>query len=127
MDQEVERSPLLGERGKDRVDRIGLLDVARQHERGADRFGERLDAPTERVALVGEGQRRALPGEHASNTPGDRVIVGDPHDQSTLATHYPRHVHHPSVIALPPPRLAFCRASASSLSCITIWLTHRAA
>src|SRR5262249_49431428 len=107
--------------GKDRIDRIDLLDIARQHQRGADRFGERLDAPAERVTLIGEGERRALAGEHASNTPGDRVIVGDPHHQSALATHYPRHVLHPSVMVPPSPRPAFCRAPAHWLAKVSIW------
>ena len=91
MDQEIERAPLLADGRERGVDRCGLLDVARQHQRGADRLGERLDAASERLALVGEGERRAMGGKRPGDAPGDRVVVGDPHDQPALALHQLRH------------------------------------
>ena len=57
----------------------------------ADRFGERLDPPAERLALVGEGELRAVRGERPGDAPGDRMVVGDPHHQAALALHQLRH------------------------------------
>ena len=48
---------------------------------------QRLDALLERVALIGEGQRRALRGGRLGDAPGDRAVVGDAHDQPALALH----------------------------------------
>ena len=73
------------------IDRRDVLDVAGQHEIGADRGGERLDPLAERVALIGEGELRPVRGERPGDAPGDRVVVGDPHDQPALAVHQPVH------------------------------------
>ena len=92
--QEIERAPLLGDGRERGVDRRRVLDVARQQQVGIDGLRQRLDAAAERLALIGEGERRAVRGERLRNAPGDRVVVGDPHDQPALALHQPRHVHH---------------------------------
>ena len=60
-------------------------------QRRAERLRQRLDAPAERLALIGEGERRAVRGERPGDAPGDRVVVGDPHDQPALALHQLRH------------------------------------
>src|ERR1043166_349811 len=87
MDEEIERAPFLRQRGKQRVDRDDVLDIAREHDLGAQRARERKHALPERLALVGKSQHCAVRRERAGDTPGDRVVVGDPHDQPALALH----------------------------------------
>ena len=41
----------------------------------------------ERVALIGEGQFRAVRRQRLGDTPSDRVVIGDAHDQAALALH----------------------------------------
>ena len=72
----------------------------------AERLRQRLHAPAERLALIGEGERRALGGERLGDAPGDRVVVGDPHDQPALALHQLascRSTHHSGAPSLAPP------------------------
>ena len=45
----------------------------------------------ERLALIGEGELGAVRGQRLGDAPGDRVVVGDPHDQAALALHQSRH------------------------------------
>ena len=59
---------VVAELGEHRVDGRRVLDVAGQRQLRADRLGQRLDPPAERLALIGEGefgalrvQRRAMP------------------------------------------------------------------
>ena len=56
------------------------------------RYGrERLDAFPERLALISEGDLAALGMNGLGNTPGDRAIVGDAHDDAALARHQSGH------------------------------------
>jgi hypothetical protein len=91
VDEEIERAPFLRQRGEQRVDRGDVLDVARQHEVRTYRAREREHALAERLALIGKREHRAMRGERAGDPPGDRVVVGDPHDQPALALHQRRH------------------------------------
>ena len=84
-------APLLRELGEHRIDRRDVLDVAGQDAVEPTDSASGSHAAAERLALVGEGERRALRGERARDAPGDRVIVGDPHDQPALALHQLRH------------------------------------
>src|SRR5690606_1052057 len=75
----------------------------------AEFCGERLHPLAERLALIGEGEFGALRGELLGDAPGDGVIVRDPHDETALAVHDPRHVCHPlkrwkTSVALVPPK-----------------------
>ncbi len=97
MDEKIERPPLPLYFGKHLVNGADVLDVAGQNEVGADRPRERLHALGERVALIGEGELGAVRREGARNAPGDRMVVGDPHDQAALAVHQIGHcVRHPA-------------------------------
>ena len=49
--------------------------------------GQRFDPFAERFALIGEGEFRALIGERLGDAPGDRMVIGDAHDQASLAVH----------------------------------------
>src|SRR5262249_31537896 len=90
-DQEVHRAPLLLDLGVHLVDRGNVLNVARQDHLATDRFRERLDPAAQRLALIGEGERGAVGGQGLGDAPGNRMIVGDPHDQAAFALHQLRH------------------------------------
>jgi hypothetical protein len=66
----------------------------RKHQRGADQARERLDPLAERLALIREGELRAMRRERLGDAPGDRVVIRDPHDQSALALHQTLHESH---------------------------------
>src|SRR5262245_7580090 len=61
--------------------------VAIEDEVGACLLGQRDGAAAEGFALVGEGEPGALAGQHPRDAPGDRALVGNPHDEATLACH----------------------------------------
>ena len=93
VDEEIERAPLLPRASSNDAS----TEAASSTSQGstslrADRLRQRLDPPAERLALIGEGERGAVSGERPRNAPGDRVVVGDPHDQPALALHQSRHV-----------------------------------
>ena len=62
-------------------------DVAVDQQVGAELGGERPHPLLERLALVGEGQLGALVGQCPGDSPGQRPVVGEAHDQPALALH----------------------------------------
>ena len=62
--------------------------------------GQRLDPLLQRIALIGECKLGALRPAGLGDAPGNRAVVGDPHDQAALAAHKTGRVH----IFLAPPR-----------------------
>src|SRR5205814_2228529 len=82
---EIAMSPFLLQRGEHGIDAGNVLDVAWRHPIDAERLRQRLDPLAERLALVGEGEIGALRVKRFGNTPGDRMIIGDAHDQPALA------------------------------------------
>src|SRR5262249_37142580 len=91
MDHEIEHAPSPAEPGENGVDGANVLDVAREHEIGFDGGSQRLHALAERLALLGKCELGAVFGQRLGYTPGDRVVVGDPHDQAALTLHQPWH------------------------------------
>ena len=87
MDEEIELAPLLPQAGEHRVDRRNILDVAGKHKVRAKLLGERGHALQDRLALIGEGELRAMLAELAGDAIGDRMVVGDPHHEAALALH----------------------------------------
>ena len=87
MDEEIQAAPLLLQARENGVDRRNVLDVAGKHKVGAELLGDRPDPLRQHLALIGEGELGPVPGEHARDPIGDRVIVGDAHDQASLALH----------------------------------------
>ena len=53
--------------------------------------GQRRHPLAERLALIGEGEFRPVLGQRLGDAPGDRVIVGDAHDEAALPLHQTRH------------------------------------
>ena len=89
VDDEVDVVPGLADGVEGAVEAGALGDVAIDQQVRADRLGERPDAARERIRLVGEGQLGALAGGRAGDAPGDRMVVGDPHDEAAFAGHQP--------------------------------------
>ena len=59
--------------------------MAGQHR--VDFGGQRLDALLQRIALIGQGNFAALGVDGLGDTPSDRTVVGDAHDDASLALH----------------------------------------
>ena len=91
VDQEIHRAPVGFDLVKHGVDRGDVLDVAWHQKRRSGLLGERLHALEQRVALIGEGELGAMRVQRLGDAPGDRVVVGDPHDQPAFSFHQPRH------------------------------------
>ena len=89
VDQEVDRLPALLQRVERRVERVHPRDVAIEAEVGAELRGERADALLERFALVGKRQLRAVLAQLLRDAPGERLLVGEAHDQPALSRHQP--------------------------------------
>ena len=87
MNDEVEPPPPFAERLEDGVEAGVVHDVAGQDQVRADRLRERADALAQRLALIGERHLAAVRVHRLGDRPGDRAIVGDPHDQASLAGH----------------------------------------
>ncbi len=91
MNEKVDRTPAFPKRVKHRVDRCDILDVAGHHEIRPEFGGKRSDPLAQRLTLIGEGNFRTLCRDRLGNSPGDRVVVGNAHDQAALALHDPGH------------------------------------
>src|SRR5689334_21863867 len=87
MHHEVETAPFVLDLGEDVIDTLEVENVATDDDLGADRLGQRHRAAPKGIALVGEGQLRAMTGQHAGNSPGDRAVVGHAHDEAAFARH----------------------------------------
>ena len=87
MDHEIDPAPLLPNLVEGGGDRSVLADVAGNAKRRADRFRQRRHALAERVALVGEGELRAVFGEFLRDPPGDRMVVRDAHHDTAFTLH----------------------------------------
>ena len=91
MDEEIELVPNGPERGKHRVDRLQVLDVAaKETVRCAQLSGKRGDPFAQGVILIGEGEFGAFAGQGLGYAPGDRVIIRDAHHQAAFAAHQAR-------------------------------------
>ena len=85
MDDEVELAPKLLDLAEDRVDRRAVGDVAMADDMAAELLRQRLDPLLQGVALIGEGELGAGIRRRLGDTPGDRAVVGDAHDETALA------------------------------------------
>ena len=85
--EKIHCAPLLLDLGKHGIDRGNVLDVAWHHEGRARLFGQRLHPFGQRIALIGESELCTVLCKCFRNSPGDRVVVRHPHDQSAFALH----------------------------------------
>src|SRR5215212_6360589 len=81
---------------EDSVHRPQIFDVTGEHEVGAERGSERLYTFAERLSLIRECERGAMRRKPLRDAPGNRVIIGDAHDQPALALHQ---LLHPRLLA----------------------------
>ena len=87
---EIERTPFIRDRLEHALDALQVFHIGFDDDLGADGFGERDGAPSERSALIGEGKLGALTVQHPGDAPGDRTVVGDAHHQPSLSGHQRR-------------------------------------
>jgi len=87
VDDEIHLSPTLLKIAEQRINRGGVADVAGQDDIGAQLFGQGADALFQRLALVGKGQIGPGVGQCLGDSPCDRFIVGEAHDQPALSRH----------------------------------------
>src|SRR3984885_2927598 len=92
MNQKIQTIPFRPQRLENPVDAADVLDIAGQYDVGPQRLHQRLEALGLRLALIGECQFRALGRERFRNAPGDRMIIGDAHDQPAFALHQLVHI-----------------------------------
>ena len=86
VDEEVERAPLLPRASPNTASTEAMSSTSQgMHDFEPTDSRQRLDALAERVALIGEGELGAVRGERPGDAPGDRMVVGDAHDQPALA------------------------------------------
>ena len=86
VNDEIEAAPGLFDLVEDVVDRGQIADVARDDDIGADRFRQRHGAAAERIALIAERQLGPMCRAGPCDAPGDRAIVGHPHDKAAFAS-----------------------------------------
>ena len=84
-------SQLLVQSIESRIDGGDVLDVAGQDEIGAERLRQRRHALAERLALIGEGEFRAVLAQGLGDAPGNGMVVGDAHDEAALSLHQTVH------------------------------------
>ena len=87
VDDEIDAAPGARQTVERGIKARLVLNIAGHHQARAQRFGERLDAPTQRLGLIGEGQLGPMFTKRPGDPPGDRVAVGHAHDQPALAGH----------------------------------------
>ena len=87
MDDEVEAPPCLGECVEHGIHRRRIGHVAGENDLRAEFGGQRLDPLFQGVALIGERDLCALRRARLGDTPGNRSIVGDSHNQPAFAGH----------------------------------------
>ena len=87
VNHEVQLAPGLLDGSECRIDRGHVGDIARHHQLGADFGGQRFNPLLDRVALIGKGQFRPVPGAGLGNAPGNRPVIGNAHDQPAFASH----------------------------------------
>ncbi len=92
MDDEIEPPPVLLQAGEQPVEAFLVLDVGLFDDLRAELLDHGQHALAERRALVGEGHFGARGVQGLGDTPGDRALVGDAHDQAALAGHHLGHL-----------------------------------
>ena len=73
---------------------VGLGHVAMADDDAVDLLGQRFHPLLQGVALIGEGEIGAMVAAGPRDAPGNRPVIGDPHDEAALAAHQTRPVSH---------------------------------
>ena len=91
MNDEIKTGPFVLDRFECTINGFDILDIAWQEQFRSNAFGKRFNPAAKRFTLIGEGQFGFMLRKLFSNTPSDRMIVRDPHDQATLSFHQTIH------------------------------------
>ena len=91
MDHEIDRRPAFGQRSEARVEITHIRYVAGNKEVLTQLGGEWSHALFQRLALVAKRKLRAMFGQLLRDTPGERLVVREPHDEPALALHQSIH------------------------------------
>jgi hypothetical protein len=87
MDHEIQPAPGFTQGFEQGIHACVACDVAFVKEWLAKACRQWLHPLSQRVALVAEGQFRPLRRDGLGNPPGDRPVIGQPHDQAALSRH----------------------------------------
>ena len=87
VDDEVEPVPALAELGEGSVERLHAADVAVDEQVRSELRGEGPNALLQCLALVGKSELGTLVTDCPRNTPRQRTVVGEAHDQPALTLH----------------------------------------
>ena len=87
MDNEVKASPTLFQVVEQCVDACPVTHVTGQNDIGPQLLCKWPDPLQQRVTLIGKRQFCALIRQGFRNAPGNRFIVGKPHDKPAFSCH----------------------------------------
>ena len=85
MDNEVELPPARLKRIEGRIERARIRHIAGQHDLGAEACSQGLDPLLEGISLEGEGKLGTRLGTGLRNSPGNRAIIRNAHDEAARA------------------------------------------
>jgi hypothetical protein len=102
MDDEVDRVPALFQSVEGRIQRVHVGHVAIDQQVAAELLGQRAHTLFEGLALEGEGQLGTLFVQLLGDAPSQRLVIGQPHDQATLALHQSAHSYIPCILLAAP-------------------------
>ena len=91
MDHEVDGRPMRGKRGESLVKPGHIGDIAGQDQIAAQFRRERPHPLLDRGVGKSEGQLCAMFAQRPGNTPGQRLVVRQAHDQPALSLHQAFH------------------------------------
>ncbi len=87
MHHEIQPAPCLLELREGRIDRALVAHIAVDQRHRMELLDQRHDALLEEIALIGEREFGAGIVQRLGNAPGDRMAVGNAHDEAALALH----------------------------------------
>jgi len=87
MDDEIERIPAGLQLIERDIQGRHVGNVAIDQEVAAELGSKRPDPFRKRLSLIGKGQLGSGSGKLLGNAPGQRLVIGKPHDQAALAFH----------------------------------------
>jgi hypothetical protein len=85
VDDKINFRPFLGNSIESGVEAPGFRDVTWDNNVRANRCRQWLNPPAKRFTLIGESELGAVAMQKFSNSPGNRMIVGDAHDKPAFA------------------------------------------
>jgi hypothetical protein len=87
MDEEIEATPGLADLGENAVERGHVGDIAGQNQLRTDLGGQWFCTFFDRIALIGQSNFRTLAAQGLGNSPSNRAIIRNPHDEAAFACH----------------------------------------